>query len=150
MLLLHIPHLEYKQDLLEISRGKVLVSNAKIRSVYYMKLQAEILIQVSGNQRQGPDLCAQGDGGANGTQLAPTTAPWTGDLGQENTGYFSPGQSRTGSSAVKTLSSGKGRQGVIQGRNREERAENGPSEDQGQTAAAVTEHCQAGAPWPHL
>lgn len=119
MLLLHIPHLEYKQDLLEISRGKVLVSNAKIRSVYYMKLQAEILIHVSGNQRQGPDLGAQGDGGANGTRLAPTTAPWTGDLGQENTRYFSPGQSWTGSSAVKTLSSGKGRQGVIQGRNRE-------------------------------
>lgn len=130
MLLLHIPHLEYKQDLLEISRGKVLVSNAKIRSIYYMKLQAEILIHVS-DQRQGPDLGAQGDGGANGTWLAPTTAPWTGDLGQENTGYFSPGQSRTGSSAVKTLSSGKRREGVIQGRNREGKTGSDPGEEQG-------------------
>lgn len=103
-----------------------------------------------GNKRQGPGLDAQGDGGENGTQLAATTAPWAGDLGQENTRYFSPGQTQMGGLAVKTLSSGKVREGVIQGRNREGKAENGPCEEQGQTSAAVTEHCQPGAPWAHF
>lgn len=93
---------------------------------------------------------AQGDGGENGTQLAATTAPWVGDLGQENTRYFSPGQTQMGGLAVKTLSSGKVREGVIQERNREGKAENGPCEEQGQTSAAVTEYCQPGAPWAHF
>lgn len=88
---------------------------------------------------------AQGDGGANDTQLAPTTAPWAGDLGQENTGNFSPGQTQMGGLAAQR----EGEAGRDPGRNREGKTGNGPSEDQGQTSAAVTEHCQPGAPRAH-
>lgn len=95
--------------------------NTRIRSVYYIKPQAEILIQVSGNQREGSDLGAQGDGGASGTQLAPTMVPWAGDLGQEKSRDSSPGQSQVGSLAVKTLSSAKVRQERSRGGTGEER-----------------------------